>query len=513
MTTPLQHPTPNASDPLLRLEAVSRTYGARRAVDEVSLDLHPGTRHAVIGPNGAGKSTLLHLIAGTLRPTAGRIRYGGRDIHRWPPYRRARAGIARTWQHPALALPLTAVQNVLLAVPGQRLAALRTGPRAVAAAHEALAQVGLGDHADLPAAQLAYGDQRRLEIAVALAARPRLLLLDEPSAGLTGSEVAGLIELIRALPDQISVLLVDHNLDFVAAACDTVTVLHHGRHITTGTPTDIRDHLEVRRVYLGTDPTTSPPPDTDTTSATHAAGTPVLRVRDLRAFYTGAPVLTDITLDIRAGRVTAVVGRNGTGKTTLINTIAGLHPAAVGTDIRLHGQPMAGLDARRRARAGLGLVPQGRRLFAGLTVDEHLALPQARATRPRAVSPREVLDLFPALADRRHHRPHQLSGGEQQMLALARALLAAPDVLLLDEPSEGLAPAIVSHVAAIITGLAHRGTAVLLAEQNLPLALQVAHDIAVLDRARIARHITTADLRESPKQVHDLLTIPTTATA
>ncbi|BCJ58172.1 ATP-binding cassette domain-containing protein [Micromonospora endophytica] len=495
---------------LLRLEAVSRSYGARRAVDEVSLDLYPGGRHAVIGPNGAGKSTLLHLIAGTLHPTSGRIHYAGHDIGRWPAHRRARAGIARTWQHPALARPLTAVQNVLLAVPGQRLTALRAAAPVVAAAYEALAQVGLTAHADRPAGQLAYGDQRRLEIAVALAAQPRLLLLDEPSAGLATGEITRLTELIRTLPGDISVLLVDHNLDFVAAVADTVTVLHHGQHIATGTPTDIREHPDVRRVYLGTDAPTSPAPGSPTTTTAAAAGTPILRVRNLSAGYTGAPVLTDITLDVPAGRVTAVVGRNGAGKTTLIHTIAGLHPAEPGADIRLHEQALTGCDTRRRARAGLALVPQGRRLFAGLTVDEHLALPRPHPTRTRAVDVRQVFDLFPALAERRHHRPHQLSGGEQQMLALARALIAAPDALLLDEPSEGLAPAVVGQLAAIITGLAAAGTAILLAEQNLALACQVAHDIAVLDRARIIRQVALADIREYPSDLHDLLTVPTT---
>ncbi|MFG3702289.1 ATP-binding cassette domain-containing protein [Micromonospora sp. NPDC047620] len=498
---------------LLRLEAVSRSYGARRAVDDVSVDLRLGARHAIIGPNGAGKSTLLHLVAGTLRPTSGRIHYAGHDIGRWPAHRRARAGIARTWQHPALARPLTAAQNVLLAVPGQRLTALRPKPRAVTAAHTVLAQVGLTAHADRPAGQLAYGDQRRLEIAVALAARPRLLLLDEPSAGLATSEITRLAELIRALPADITVLLVDHNLDFVAAVADTVTVLHHGQHIATGTPAAIREHPDVRRVYLGVDASTSPAsgnaPDSPTTTAA-ADGTPVLRVRNLRAGYSGASVLTDITLDVRAGRVTAVVGRNGAGKTTLINTIAGLHPNGPGTEIHLNGHLVTGIPARRRAGAGIGLVPQGRRLFAGLTVDEHLTLPRPHPSRSRAVDSRQVLDLFPALAQRRHHRPHQLSGGEQQMLALARALVAAPDVLLLDEPSEGLAPAVVGQLATIITGLAASGTAVLLAEQNLALACQVAHDIAVLDRARIIRHVATADIREYPTELHDLLTVPTT---
>ncbi|WP_025617045.1 ATP-binding cassette domain-containing protein [Salinispora cortesiana] len=497
---------------LLRLAAVSHSYGARRAVDEVNVELPVGARHAIIGPNGAGKSTLLHLVAGTLRPTAGQIHYAGADISRWSAPRRARAGIARTWQHPALAHPLTAVQNVLLAVPGQRLSALRPSRSAVLAAEAALAQVGLAEHADRLAGQLAYGDQRRLEIAVTLAAQPRLLLLDEPSAGLAAGEVTQLAELIRALSADITVLLVDHNLDFVAAVADTVTVLHHGQHVATGAPAATREHPEVRRVYLGTDLPTGPAAGSvPERPAATGAGTPVLRVRHLRAGYAGASMLTGISLDVRAGRVTAVVGRNGAGKSTLLNALAGLHPTEPGTEVLLHGQPLTGWDARRRARAGLGIVPQRRRLFAGLTVGEHLNLPRPRSSRPGAVDTRQVLDLLPALAQRRQHRPHQLSGGEQQMLALARALLADPDVLLLDEPSEGLAPAIVGQLATIVTGLATAGTAVLLVEQNLALACQIAHDIAVLDRARIIRHVATADIREYPNELHDLLAVPTAA--
>ncbi|MCZ7379770.1 ATP-binding cassette domain-containing protein [Micromonospora sp. WMMC250] len=501
------------SAPLLRLDTVSRAYGARRAVDEVSLNLHPGARHALIGPNGAGKSTLLHLIAGTLRPTAGRIHYAGHDIHRWPAHRRARAGIARTWQHPTLARPLTVVQNVLLAVPGQHMAALRERPRASAAALDALAQVGLAEHAQWPTSQLSYGDQRRLEVAVALAAQPRLLLLDEPSAGLATTEVTRLVELIRALPTDIAVLLVDHNLDVVTAVADTVTVLHHGRHLTTGTPSDVRAHPDVRRVYLaGADHTDHVPTTPCAPNGPSAAVPPVLRVRNLRAGHLGAPVLTGVALDVQAGRVSAVVGRNGAGKTTLINTIAGLHPALSGTEIVLNDRLLTGLSARRRCRAGIGLVPQGRRLFVGLTVAEHLALPRPHLGRPRTVTARQILDLFPALAERRHHRPHQLSGGEQQMLALARALLAGPQVLLLDEPSEGLAPAIVGQLAAIITGLAATGSAVLLAEQNLALALDIAHDVAVLDRGAITLHAPAADLRADPTRLHDVLAVPTGST-
>lgn len=223
---------------LLSLSGLTRRFGSLTALDALDLRLEPGARHAVIGPNGAGKSTLLHLVAGALRPTAGRIRFAGRDITRTGPARRARLGLARTFQTPAVCDSLTVRDNISLVG--------RTPD-----AREVLDALGLGAHARLPAGRLPHGTRRLLEIGVALAGRPRLLLLDEPAAGLTADDVPRLLAVLAALPGAPAVLLVEHHMDVVGAVADTVTVLHHGRVLATGSPAEVAADQAVAGVYFG----------------------------------------------------------------------------------------------------------------------------------------------------------------------------------------------------------------------------------------------------------------------
>ncbi|MFD6911632.1 ABC transporter ATP-binding protein [Streptomyces virginiae] len=243
---------------LLELRSVSRRFGSFTAVDEVSLTVRPGARHAIIGPNGAGKSTLFGLISGTLPVSGGTILLDGQDVTRLPVHRRVGLGTAATFQHSSLFLRETVLENVLLA------ALLRTGRglggwRKVSArateidrARSLLYRVGLPDRHDLMVGTLSHGERRQLEVAVALATEPRLLLLDEPAAGMSPAETERLTELIAALPAEVTVLLVEHDLDMVFELADTVTVLHLGRHLTTGTPDHVRASAEVQRAYLGT---------------------------------------------------------------------------------------------------------------------------------------------------------------------------------------------------------------------------------------------------------------------
>ncbi|WP_327303105.1 ABC transporter ATP-binding protein [Streptomyces sp. NBC_01298] len=237
---------------VLQLRRVSRHFGSFRALDEVDLTVRPGARHAIIGPNGAGKSTLFGLISGTLRTTAGTILVDGRDVTRLPVHRRVGLGVAATFQHSSLFLRETVLENVLLAV--NRRPHTRSGSRdaAIARARELLDRVGLPARHDLMAAALSHGERRQLEVAVALGTEPRLLLLDEPAAGMSPAETARLTELIAALPGEITVLLIEHDLDMVFELADTVTVMHLGRHLKTGSPDEVRASAEVRTAYLGT---------------------------------------------------------------------------------------------------------------------------------------------------------------------------------------------------------------------------------------------------------------------
>jgi branched-chain amino acid transport system ATP-binding protein len=497
---------------LLHLHAVSRRFGGLVALHDLSLDVAAGTRHAVIGPNGAGKTTLLNLIAGSLRPTSGRITFDGRDITRLPAPARARQGIGRTFQHPALFGRLTVTANLTLALN-------RTTRRGRAGqVARLLDDAGLTGYAHVPAGRLPYGLRRRLELAMVLAGRPRLLLLDEPSAGLDPDETARLSRLLTAQTgDEVTVLLVDHNLDLVWSLAHTVTALHHGRHLATADPDTIRADPHVQAAYLTTgdqQPVTAARPERSPTGPT------LLRVRQLHAGYHGAPVLDGVNLDLQAGEAVAVLGRNGAGKTTLLNTIGGLHAAWPGSRIELAGHPLIARRPHDAARAGLAVVPQGRRLFGRLTVAEHLACaatahrrgPAAPVGPPWTVD--RVLALLPALADRVNQPAHRLSGGEQQMLALARALLTNPRLLILDEPSEGLAPAITTQLTRTLSELVADGLAVLVAEQNLALATAVADRLLVLDRGRIAMTCPTSQLNEPTHRhrLHQLLGVAASTT-
>jgi branched-chain amino acid transport system ATP-binding protein len=220
----------------------------------------------------------------------------------------------------------------------------------------------------------------------------------------------------------------------------------------------------------------------------------MLEVRDIQSFYGNAHVLHGASLSVGAGEVVALLGRNGMGKTTLIRSIMGLSPPGVrGGSVSWKGEPILGLPPHAIARRGVAIVPQGRRLFPSLTVTEHLTvLKPASATHGWTVA--KAFELFPRLAERRHHRGGQLSGGERQMLAIARALMIDPELLLMDEPSEGLAPVMVEHLETIIAQLKQAGLSILLVEQNLFSALAVADRVAILETGRVVYEAPAAQI-------------------
>jgi branched-chain amino acid transport system ATP-binding protein len=240
---------------LLELEGVTRVYGGLRAVDGVDLQLEAGARHGFIGPNGAGKSTLFKLILGAERASAGRLRFDGRDITGVPEHQRVRLGIAQTFQHSSLFAALSCRDNVLLALQRRTGHARRfyggRRPALVGEADELLARVGLEGSPARRAAALSHGEQRQLEVALALALQPRLLLLDEPAAGMSPVETERLATIIEELDPELALLIVEHDLDFIFRVARDVSVLHLGELLMTGPAEDVRASDEVARVYLG----------------------------------------------------------------------------------------------------------------------------------------------------------------------------------------------------------------------------------------------------------------------
>lgn len=244
--------------PAIVLDGISKCYGSVISLDNVSLTVREGTRHAVIGPNGAGKSTLFALVAGTIRPTSGTVRLFGEDVTRLPDHQRARRGLAKTFQHSSVFPSMTLLDNVVLAAERRHGHPTRpfgpAGAVAVEAASKSLAQAGLEQRSSVLAAELSHGERRQLEVALALALDPRVVLFDEPTAGMSPAETSRFVDIVKSMSREITVLIIEHDLDVVFALSDTVSVLHLGTVIAEGTPEEVRESELVQRTYLGAGP-------------------------------------------------------------------------------------------------------------------------------------------------------------------------------------------------------------------------------------------------------------------
>jgi branched-chain amino acid transport system ATP-binding protein len=363
------------------------------------------------------------------------------------------------------------------------------------AAEALLAFVGYHGALAAPAGELPHVDRRLVEIARALAMRPRVLLLDEPAAGLMRADkviLSGLLQRIGALG--IVVILVEHDMMMVMEISDHVVVLDAGARIASGTPPDIRRNPAVIKAYLGGEASARP-------RAAPWSGSydPVLATVKLSAGYGAAPVLDGISLEVRPGETVTLIGSNGAGKSTAMRALSGLLRPVAG-EILLNDRSIARLEAHHIAASGLALVPEGRQVFPDLTVYDNLVLgahSQLHADVERQIA--QLLERFPRLRDRLYSRAGLLSGGEQQMLAIARGLMAQPRVLLLDEPSLGLAPAIVNELFDILAELRDDGVTILLVDQLAALALTIADRGYVLESGRIVRADAAATLTHDPE--------------
>jgi branched-chain amino acid transport system ATP-binding protein len=479
---------------------VSKHYAGVRALDGADLEVARGARHAIIGPNGAGKSTLFSVISGANPPTKGTVHLLGEDTTTWAAHQVARLGVSRTFQHSARFAEETVLDNCLLAANathgrGARWRRFGRDAGMHRTAERSLEAVGLRARRHDLAADLSHGEARQLEIAMAISQEPQVLLADEPLAGLSEADRARVGKVLHDLPDDLTVVFVEHDLEFVLGLADRVTVLHLGQVIAEGTPDQVRADARVAEVYVGGQAGEVRERPLEASSAA-----PALRAEGLVSGYGPSVVLHGVDVEVPQGRVLAVLGRNGMGKTTLLKTLMGVVPAREGS-VSIAGDDVSGLGARARAGAGLSLVPQGRGIIPGLSVEEQLQL----SARPGRWTLERVLELFPVLGDRRAQSSTTLSGGEQQMLAVARSLLRNPSVLLLDEPSEGLAPMIVTRIGEIVRTLADEGETIVLAEQNVPMALSVADEVAILDRGRIVHRSSAAALRQDEAAQHRYL--------
>jgi ABC-type branched-subunit amino acid transport system ATPase component len=485
------------------------------ALRDIHTTMAAGEIRGLIGPNGAGKSTLLNIISRFYTPSRGTVWLDGMPLSRLPVHAVTRHGVSRTFQNLELFEAMTILDNVLVGDHTQQRsgvwgAALRP-PWVRREAREArdramamLQMVGLEALWYRPARDLSFGQRRLLELARALVARPKLLLLDEPASGLSPPVLQRLIEVILQHRESynMAILLVAHVIKIVHDVCQSVTVLDSGEVIAEGPPEVIRHDPRVIKAYLG-QPISQSFATTATRPATATHQTPsahnvqhgsrptaihpvMLEVAGVDSYYGPLQVLAQVSLRAHHGEVVALLGGNGSGKSTLLRTISGFVRPRCGT-ITVAGRPVQGQRPDLIVRHGVIHIPQGREIFPMLTVLENLYMGAYRRREPAAIARdlERVYTYFPILAERAAQYAGYLSGGEQQMLAIGRGLMAQPTLLLLDEPSASLAPLVADNIFRTLAAMKTDGFPLLIVEQNVRAALAIADYVYVLRHGTI----------------------------
>ena len=460
--------------PLLEARGLTKRFGGVTALDGLDLSIEPGDVIGVMGPNGAGKSTLLKTLLGEIRPDSGDILLDGRSVLGWPTHRIARSGVALANQLPRPFLRLTVAENV-------RVGALARGDRMRDV--DVLDLCGLADKAQRPAGTLGLLDLKRLEMARALSLHPRVLFLDEVGAGLVAHETEQMIEIVRKVhAEGVALMVVEHVEAVIRELAQRIIVIDWGKLVARGTPEEVAADPTVRSIYLGEGTTVE---RRQNGQRREGAEPPLLELDGVTAKYGKAVALNGVNLRVRPGEVVSVLGANGAGKTTMTRVITGLLPVSSG-EVRMSGTVLNLLPPHRRLGHGVACCPEGRRIFGELTVHENLMLGGFTLVgAERDARAEELCTLFPLLAERRMQRAGTLSGGQQQLLAMARALMSKPRLLILDEASLGLSPVAVDTVFQAIGEIREAGTSVLLIEQNAHRSLSIADHAYVLDRGRI----------------------------
>ena len=478
----------DASDgTILTARGLAKSFGGIKAVESVDITMRDRALHALIGPNGAGKTTAFNLISGMFPPDRGHVKLRQQEIGGMSPEKITQAGIGRAFQITNLFPTLSVAENVRLAVQARaekRFDAWRPAgslDQVNDETRQVISTMGLSGIEKAEAGSLSYGGQRLLDMSLALATKPRVLLLDEPLAGLAAAERERVGNLIKSISTELPVLLVEHDIDRVFAIADHVTVMNEGSVLVDGTVDDARSSAKVQEIYIGSGAHALAAKPRDS-----AAGSRVLLgLKDVDTFYGKSHILRQVSFDVHDNEIVALLGRNGAGKSTLLKTITGIAPPANGS-VTLAGGDIARLPPAQIARAGIAYVPQGRGLFAGMSVKDNMELGRLRRLTGNGThwDDEKIFSFFPRIRERWTSPADYLSGGEQQMVAVARALSGDTRVLLLDEPFEGLAPAVVEELFEAFDKL-RKEIAIVIVDHHLDLALALSDRTVVLERGQV----------------------------
>jgi rhamnose transport system ATP-binding protein len=481
---------------VLEVVDVSKSFGAVAAVQGVSFPLFAGEAHALVGENGAGKSTIVKMLAGVHRPDTGTLRVNGADVDFAGPADAKAAGIAVIYQEPTLFPDLTVAENI--AMGNQPLTRLHRVDRKAMNAAAARLFTRLGVHLDpsRPARGLSIADQQLVEIAKALSSEARILVMDEPTAALSGVEVERLFSVVRSLRDEgAAIMFISHRFEEVTALCERVTIMRDGRHVCTELVADLTVDDMIRRM-VGRDlsalfPKQDVPP-----------GDVVLEVDRLSR----EGVFSDISFSVRAGEIVALAGLVGAGRSEVMQAVFGVDKYDSGS-VRILGKRLKPGSPRAAMAAGMALVPEDRRqqgLVMELSIERNVTLPRARklarlgllwSATERAEAHRWTQRLQTKLG-RLTDAVGTLSGGNQQKVVLAKWLSTAPKLLIVDEPTRGIDVGTKAEVHRLMSSLAADGLAVVMVSSELPEVLGMADRVLVLREGRVAAELTRAEATE-----------------
>jgi branched-chain amino acid transport system ATP-binding protein len=509
---------------LIEVQGVSKSYGGVKALSLCNLEVREGEINGLIGPNGSGKTTLFNVVTGYERIQQGQVHFKGAEITNAPPDRVFKLGIGRTFQLTRLFTRLSVLENMLVATQrreGWLRGVLRLAGSASEKRHamELLDFVGIARLAHEPAGTLSYGQRKLLELASLLVADPSILLLDEPTGGVNPTLIGHLADRIGELNKSgKTILVVEHNMEFVMSLCSRITVLSQGTALVSGTPAEVRTNPAVLDAYLGgeDDPSAqlelaegSAHPQRASVTVLPVRTAPpeklgdsriLLHLRDVTAGYGGGDILKQVALEVPRGSITCVVGPNGAGKSTLMSTISGLLRPRQG-EIVFDGQELSGLSPKQVLARGVAQIPQAHSLFGDMTVRENVEM-GAFTVRDRVLVQKRleaVQELYPIVRDRAHEKAGSLSGGQQRLVEFARCLMLEPTLIMLDEPSMGLDPQTRQMVFDMIELMNKQGKTILLVEQNARAGLKLSSYGVVLENGMVRLTGSGQEVLEHPE--------------
>ncbi|MEV0073211.1 sugar ABC transporter ATP-binding protein [Amycolatopsis sp. NPDC050768] len=483
--------------PLLEVRGVTKSFGAVAAVAGVSFPLYAGEAHALVGENGAGKSTIVKMLAGVHRPDQGELLTDGREAEFSSPADAKAAGIAVIYQEPTLFPDLTVAENIVMGRhPRGRLGMIdRAAIRAEA--ERLFARLGVRIDPNRPARGLSIADQQIVEIAKALSADARVLIMDEPTAALSLVEVERLFSVARALRDEgAAIMFISHRFEEIVDLCQRVTIMRDGRHVSTDAMEDVTVDEMVRRMVGRDLDALFPKQDVE-------PGAVVLEVDGL----TREGVFRDVSFEVRAGEIVAFAGLVGAGRSEVVQAVFGVDERDAGV-VRLNGKKLKPHSPRASMAAGMALVPEDRRqqgLVMDLSIERNVTLPRARALSKLGLllgpgERREALRWTERLRTkygRLGDAVGTLSGGNQQKVVLAKWLSMAPRVLIVDEPTRGIDVGTKAEVHRLMSSLAAEGVAVVMVSSELPEVLGMADRVLVMREGRIVAEIPRAEADEN----------------